>query len=279
MIELNAAEKALLLASLLFYFSGAVQGVSFLFSARRAEERSDGGVPILLGFLLQTAFIGLRWQHLGSFPPARGRFEGLVFLIWAIILVCLIVQWRNRTVALAAFVMPVVVTLFAGVFLSIDRTVGNTPVFTDTWVYSHVVTAFLAYGTFVLAFVLGVMYLIQERQLRAKKISRLMKRLPPIETLAELAYKAVLIGFPLLTYALVMGGIGAVMKGAERWLLDPKVISAALTWVFYAGLLCGRLADWFSGRKLAYFTIVGFGGVLCTYLLTGFLLGGAHPFQ
>ncbi len=279
MTELLPLEKAILLASLLFYFSGAIQGISFLFSARKEDRSMPVGVVVLCGFLLQTAFIGLRWRHLGSFPPGHGRFEGLVLLIWATVLVYQVAQLRSRAAALPAFVMPVVVVLFAGVFLSIDRTPDNMPVFTDYWIYSHVITAFLAYGTFLVAFVLGVMYLLQERQLRAKKMTRLMNRLPPIETLSEQAYKAVVVGFPLLTYSLALGGVRAVMLDTQNWTHDPKVIAAALTWVLYAAFLFGRLAHWFSGRKVAYLTIIGFGCVLATYLLTGYLIGGAHPFR
>lgn len=277
MNALNLGEKALLLGSLLFYFSGAMQGLSFLFSRR---DRGVPAVPVILfGFLLQTVFIGLRWRQLGSFPPGHGRFEALVFMIWTVILVYLTVQARTRAPSLPAFVMPVVVVLFGGVFLSIDETDSKTPVFREYWVYSHMVTAFLAYGTFVVAFVMGLMYLIQERQLRAKKMTRLMSRLPPLETLADLAYRAVLLGFPLLTYSLVLGAARAAMQGTENWLADPKVISAMVTWIFYAAFLAARLARWLSGRKVAYFSILGFGGVLFTYLLTGLIMGGAHPFQ
>jgi cytochrome c-type biogenesis protein CcsB len=141
-----------------------------------------------------------------------------------------------------------------------------------------VTLAFLSYAAFALSFVAGVMYLIQNREIKLKRQSIFFFRLPSIETLDYLGYKLISVGFPLLTLGIITGALWANNAWGSYWSWDPKETWSLITWIIYASYLHARVIAGWSGRKAAYLSIIGFGCVLFTYLGVNLLLGGLHSY-
>jgi len=89
------------------------------------------------------------------------------------------------------------------------------------WHPFHVIFAFLGNAIFALTFCFGVMYLIQEHQLKAKKMGAIAKRLPSLSLLDDLSYLSLKFGFPLLTLGIITGAVWRNMLG-KYWNWDPK---------------------------------------------------------
>lgn len=131
---------------------------------------------------------------------------------------------------------------------------------------------------FTIAFVAGMMYLIQERLLKSKRFSILYYKLPSLDLLDQLNQWAISAGFPLLTLGILAGAIWASDVWGSYWVWDPQRIFTLITWLFYLGMIHGRLTIGWRARKAAYLAIIGFMGVVFTFFLVNILAKGPHRF-
>jgi cytochrome c-type biogenesis protein CcsB len=122
----------------------------------------------------------------------------------------------------------------------------------------HVGMATIAYGIFATSFAAGVGYLIQGRGDR-------FAWLPSHKVLDEVAYKAVIVGFPIFATMIILGSWWASIAWSAYWSWDPKETSALVTWLVYAIYLHARNQRSWAGRPAALLLVVGFGMVLVTY--------------
>jgi cytochrome c-type biogenesis protein CcsB len=122
----------------------------------------------------------------------------------------------------------------------------------------HVGFAMIAYGIFAMSFAAGVGYLIQGREDR-------FAWLPSHRTLDEVAYRAVVVGFPIFATMIVLGSWWASIAWSRWWGWDPKETAALVTWLVYAVYLHARNQRGWSGRPAALILVVGFLMVLVTY--------------
>jgi cytochrome c-type biogenesis protein CcsB len=145
------------------------------------------------------------------------------------------------------------------------------------WFYIHIPTLFLGYAAFFVAFSAGIMYLIQERELKRKRPQAFYYRLPSLEICDDLGYRSLSVGFPLLTVGIVAGALWANRALDQPWGWDPKIIWSLITWLMYAILIHYRLSAGLRGRRAALMSIVGFVIVLFTFIGTRHQ-GSAHSF-
>jgi cytochrome c-type biogenesis protein CcsB len=122
----------------------------------------------------------------------------------------------------------------------------------------HVGMAVLSYGIFATAFAAGVGYLAQGREDR-------FAWLPSHKVLDEVAYRAVIIGFPIFATMIILGSWWASIAWSRYWGWDPKETAALVTWLTYAVYLHARNQRSWAGRPAALLLVVGFGMVLVTY--------------
>jgi cytochrome c-type biogenesis protein CcsB len=122
----------------------------------------------------------------------------------------------------------------------------------------HVGMAVLSYGIFATSFAAGVAYLAQGRDDR-------FAWLPSHKALDEVAYRAVIIGFPIFATMIILGSWWASIAWSRYWGWDPKETAALVTWLIYAVYLHARNQRSWAGRPAALLLVVGFGMVLVTY--------------
>jgi len=122
----------------------------------------------------------------------------------------------------------------------------------------HVGMAVISYGTFATSFGAGVAYLVQGQQDR-------FRWLPSHKVLDEVAYRSVIVGFPIFATMIVLGSWWASIAWSRYWGWDPKETAALVTWLIYAVYLHARNQRAWSGRPAAMLLVVAFGMVLVTY--------------
>ena len=122
----------------------------------------------------------------------------------------------------------------------------------------HVGMAVTAYGIFATSFAAGVAYLVQGQGDR-------FSWLPSHKVLDEVAYRAVIIGFPIFATMIILGSWWASIAWSRYWGWDPKETAALVTWLIYAVYLHARNQRSWAGRPAALLLVVGFGMVLVTY--------------
>lgn len=268
----------LLLIALIAWLAGTFYAVILFASRPEAEDR-----PLLwilgAGFAAHTASIIFDWVQLGHFPIVNPK-EVSSFIAWAIVAYFLVIRWRSRVRALPTFVLPLVF-LFTLVSLLLPEPAispalaGAIDASTLTRVIFplHVTLILFSYAAFILTFVGGVMYLVQERELKAKTFGAAFYRLPALNTCDDLGYRSQTIGFVLLTLGMITGIIWNNQRDGRFWHYDPKEVLALVTWFVYLFMMHYRLTAGWRGRRIAWLAVAGFVVVLCTWIGARYMPG------
>ncbi len=99
------------------------------------------------------------------------------------------------------------------------------------------------------------------------------------DTLDEIAYKSIAIGFPIFTLGgLIFGALWADQAWGVYWSWDPKETWSLITWFIYAFYLHSRMIRGWRGKKVAIVAVIGFAAVIFTYLGVNLLLSGLHAY-
>jgi len=101
------------------------------------------------------------------------------------------------------------------------------------WLIAHIILIFTGYAALVLSFGASLVYLLQERRLKAKKASSLISFLPALEVIDQIGYRSLLMGFPFMTLGLLTGSVVAVTTYGRVDFLDPKILLSLLMWAVY----------------------------------------------
>ncbi len=234
-----------------------------------------GGTGNLLGFVLRwIESYKMGYGH----APLSNLYESLLFFSFAIVSIYLFVEYRYKNRMIGAFAMPIAFLSMAYASLSpniSDRIQPLIPALKSNWLIAHVVTCFLGYAGFAVAFGISIMYIIRQRD--SGNASSLASRLPLPEVLDDLTHKMVQFGFLFLSAGIITGAVWANSAWGRYWGWDPKETWSLITWFIYAGLLHARLMRGWHGRKIAYISIIGFMAVLFTYFGVN-LLPGLHSY-
>ena len=136
----------------------------------------------------------------------------------------------------------------------------------------HVGSAVAAYAVAGLAFVAAV------AELGQRAVDGRIGLLPTVEVARALGHRAVLIAFPILTVAIVLGSVWANLAWRSYWSNDPKELAAAATWLVFGAYLhvAGRRDRW--ERMAPWLIVLGFAGVLFTYIAAGLFIVGEHSY-
>ena len=284
----------LLVIALMSYLAGAFYSI-ILFAmksgkADRADRVNRAGWGLLAligaGFTAHSVAILIGWLQVGYFPIISPK-EVSSFIAWAIVAYYLIFSFRYSARALPAFVLPLVFLFTLASVLAPDSVetvprilegaiTANT--FTEIIFPVHVTLVIFSYAAFIVTFVCGVMYLIQEHELKAKNFGAAFDRLPALNTCDEMGHRSVTLGFVLLTLGVVTGIFWNSQRDGRYWHNDPKEVMALVTWIIYLFLMHYRLTAGWRGRRVAWLSIAGFIVVLLTWLGAR-ALGGYHVFE
>jgi len=262
--------------ALTFYFAATIVCVTELFKGTKTTSKIMLSL-VAIGFALHTGNIVARYVISGHIPIAN-LHEASSFFSWCIVLLFFYLEYRYKLGLLGSFIMPVVFILMLSSSMLPRKIEPLSPVLQSYWLGIHTVLAFIGDAAFALAFGIGLMYLIQEHYVKSKHIGGLFKKLPSLQTLDEINYRLITIGFPLLTLAIITGALWAESAWGSYWRWDPKEVWSLITWFIYASVLHVRLTVGWRGKRAAILSIIGFCAVLFTFFGVNLLLKGLHRF-
>jgi len=208
-----------------------------------------------LGFIFQTAFLYVRGHAVGR-CPITNLFEVIIFVAWSVALFYMVVGPTYRLSLMGAFTAPLVVVLQLVALLAPIDHPHPVKVHANSWLEFHASISLVAYGAFALACIAGVMYLVQERQLKTHQIHSIFYHLPPLTVLFAAITRLLWWGFALYTVGLFSGFfVGEPLP----WI---QIICAVAVWVLYGLILQGRYLHWFAPKRVAALCVVGFSAAL-----------------
>ncbi|MEI6514901.1 MAG: c-type cytochrome biogenesis protein CcsB [bacterium] len=256
-------------AGLAAYVGALVFAVVYLMSSRRFFDMAANTL-MAAGALIQTVYIGMRWVEAGR-APFSNMFESLVLFAWSVAVIYLILRIQRNIpwLGAAASVFSALALAHASTFEADIKPL--MPALQSNWLSFHVLTCFLGYGGFAVAFLLGIGFLVADRS--ASKVKPETR-----EALETVMTRTISFGFLFLTLGILTGAVWANSAWGTYWSWDPKETWSLITWFIYAIFLHCRFMRGWRGQASALISIIGFASVLFTYYGVNFLLSGLHSY-
>ncbi len=277
---LLASQSAILWMSFLFCLSTVFYWGGLL-------ARSEFGLRIGTSLCWSAVLLGftgmmVRWYEsylVGSdvgHIPVSNLYE--VFILFALLTAIFYLYYEQhyQTRQMGPFVLLIIVAaigflLWYMVSRDAEQIQPLVPALQSWWMKIHVPANFIGYGTFALAAMVALAYL-----LKAKGI--LSDRLPALELLDDVMYKAIAVGFAFFTIATILGALWAAEAWGGYWSWDPKETWALIVWLNYAAWLHLRLMKGLRGQLAAWWALVGLVVTTFAFIGVNMFLTGLHSY-
>lgn len=246
----------------LYGIAGALLGFSLAREARRIPAIACAVVA--LGLLVHAAALAeytSQWSQL----PLEGLGPSLSTLAFLTGVGLLISATLGHAETVGLILVPVIVIL-TGIALAVGLVPSGQ---TLDWFVLHVAFAFIGLVGLTVAFAAGLMYLIQFRELKGKRFGAVFRFFPPLDTLDRLGHGGLLLGFPFLTLALMLGlawmasPVGPAMPNPA----PAKLVWAFMSWAVLLAAIVARAGGGRRGERGALVSVVGFMIVVAMYLV------------
>jgi len=277
---LFSSQSAILWMSMLFFLSTIFHWGGLL--ARTDFGSAVGSklcwVAILMGFTgmmvrwYESYLMGADIGHI----PVSNLYE--VFVLFCLITALFTVFYEQKyaTRQVSAFIL-LVISAAVGFLLwymssrDAQEIQPLVPALQSWWMKIHVPANFIGYGTFALAAMVGVAYLVKSKGV-------FVDRLPPLEVLDDIMYKAIAVGFAFFTIATILGALWAADAWGGYWSWDPKETWALIVWLNYAAWLHMRLMKGLRGQIAAWWAVIGLLVTTFAFLGVNMFLSGLHSY-
>ncbi|MBA3338551.1 MAG: c-type cytochrome biogenesis protein CcsB [Geodermatophilaceae bacterium] len=151
------------------------------------------------------------------------------------------------------------------------------------WLVVHVTAVSVGFGAFLTSGIVSALYLVRARHEASEssavgRLAGIAQRLPRAETLDLAAYRLVVFGFPIFTFAVIAGAIWAENAWGRFWGWDPKEIWAFIAFIVYAAYLHARATAGWRGRAAARVNLAGLFVMLFNLLFINIVVAGLHSY-
>ena len=231
----------------------------------------------------------VRWYESYLIDPSFGHIPVSnlyeVFILFCILtgLLYLYYEQHYQQRSLGGFVL-LVISAAVGFLLwySFERGANKilplVPALQSYWMKIHVPANFIGYGSFALAAMVSIAYLLKQHAQRQANTTLLNRVLPSLEMMDDLTYRAIALGFAFFTVATILGAMWAAEAWGGYWSWDPKETWALIVWLNYAAWLHFRFSKGWRGTSMAWWAILGLFITLFAFLGVNMFLSGLHSY-
>ena len=237
-----------------------------------------GRLAVSRGLLLAVPSAGAAFHVAGLVQMApAGLAFGLSLLAFFIVVLQLVSERLLRVSAVALFTAPLAAGL-VGLALLLGLAPTGESAGRNVWLVLHVALSVLGLALLALAFIASALYLLQFRELKAKRFGQVFQVFPPLERLDLLNRSALVVGFPALTLGVLLA-VGYAVRFTGGFRVDPaQVVWGLFTWAVLGAAVWLRVGRRWTGRRAAVLSIAGFGAVLLVYLALKITTPGTERF-
>jgi len=259
-----------------------------------------------------TIILAWRWFESGYFPLSN-LYESLLFFTWGITFISLVLEFLTSLSLIGAIATPLSMFIVGFATLSLpdgmQKAAPLVPALKSNWLMMHVSIMMFSYSTLIIGSLLSIVFLIltkgKQVNLKGSSVGTinlqetgkseiyslstfqqtnhsydgvLEKKLNLLESLDNLSYRIIGLGFPLLTIGIIAGAVWANEAWGSYWSWDPKETWALITWLVFAAYLHTRITKSWQGKGPAVLASLGFIVVWICYLGVNFLGKGLHSY-
>jgi len=236
---------------------------------------SAASLLLAAGLALHFADLELSARALHA-VPYRTLGGSMSLFGWMLGVSYLALVFRHRERAIGPFLIPFVI-LFSGAGLLLPMHASAPAAETHGTLFAlHVTFGIFAYAAFTFSFVLSILYLLQDRQIRRGRTGLLFSRLPALEVIGRMNRTSVSIGLGALGGSILFG----LLWANRVWVTlgDPKIEWALATLFLYGFLLWMERRGW-KGPRVAILSICGYALVLFSYTVVNIFFSRSHVFR
>jgi ABC-type uncharacterized transport system permease subunit len=245
--------------AILIYFIGG-----FLLARRLAQMPRS--VPtkapaLVCGLLAVALHTWLLWQAIPvAGELALGFFNMVSLAAGSIALLLLLAALFRPVENLGIIVLPM-----AGVAVGFAQWGPESGTLTAVGpgLQLHIILSVLAYALLTIAVLQAVLLAIQEAHIRNRHPGGFIRGLPPMQTMEQLLFQILALGFILLSLSLISGFLFIDDLFAQHLL--HKTILSLIAWSVFAVLFWGRYRFGWRGRTAIYWTLAGFVFLMLAY--------------
>ncbi len=194
--------------------------------------------------------------------------ESLLAFLAMVVFFVFFVGYRTTTPGIVIFPIVFILTFISAI--GQNPVTITSPLLRTGWIFVHVVLIFTGYAGLFLSFGASLLYLVQERTLKSKRPTPLLPWLPPLQTIDDIGYRALLFGFPFMTFGIVTGAVLAIEKYGPMFFTDPKILLSFIMWAVYMLLLYTRWNSGWRGRRAAFLATCAFVIAICAWAANNF---------
>jgi ABC-type uncharacterized transport system permease subunit len=283
MFELPPIENMLFLSVLAVFALGSIVGFLQLSRGRDRYRRILISL-IALGVCLESLLLVFRAVAIKDIPLS-GLFDSIIVLTVVLGLTYLFLSivikqvWFGSVMAWIIFGVSVLSAVVAKPASELHHH-AKTP-----WIIFHGLSMALSGTMIMFAGAMSFLFLLCRWRLKQKQLTKVMGRLPNIETLERMNIVGLLACFAFMTFGLV-SGIGVAMVrfnilsiSVNDWLTDSKIIIIAAAWVLIGVILILKEAISLSAKRVAQMTLVAVFLILFAIVGATIFCGTAHDFS
>ena len=255
-------------------------GVGLLYALVALTRTSE----ILSKVALHAAYLGMVF-HLVSLTEAVVETGQLTLasihnseslLAFLIMIVFMLAYMIYKTTTPGIVVFPLVFLLTFVASTGQQPLVFASPAIKKGWLAVHILMIFTGYAALFLSFGASLLYLLQERALKAKTAGGMFARLPALQVIDDIGYRSLMLGFPFMTLGLIAGSVVAESTYGRVDFFDPKILLSLLMWAVYLIMVYTRLSAGWRGRRAAMLASVAFVAAIVAWIANYF--SGMHRF-
>ncbi len=236
-----------------------------------------GFYGLTTGFIVHFASVLMRYFEAG-YTPITNLYESLSFLSLCIAGFFIYIRRIYGVPMIGCIIAPLVSLIVIMSFNFPNEIRPLVPALRSVWLPIHTIFSFVGNSIFIVGFIISLIYLVVEREIKKKRSFFFSEKFPSLSTLDSINYRCMSLGFPFLTAGIITGSVWAGFAWGSYWGWDPKETWSLITWIVYAILFHNRLALGWRGKRTAYMMILGFGLIVFTFLGVNFLLKGNHTY-
>lgn len=233
---------------------------------------------LFVTLIIHTVYL-LLWTIHFDHPPITTKFEIFTVLACSVAFSYFLIELSSDIRATGSFII-----LFSLVFQTISSIfiqdlIDVPAVLKNRLLGLHVISALFGYAGITISAVYAILFTVQYKKIKLNQFGLIFNRLPSLEMLEKLAVNSVIVGFALLTIAILIGTIWLPSAFPNFSLLDPKLLSTAVVWLIYGVGIITRYTTGLYGKKFMIYSITGFVAALIALSTTGILGSSFHQFN